>query len=848
MSYLGNADPAHFASSQIRVLHVDDQRDLAELTSEFLERKNDDFTVVTETNAQNALDRLASESIDCVVSDYDMPRHDGLEFLEQVRDDHGDIPFILFTGKGSEEIASEAISAGVTDYLQKESGTDQYTVLANRIENAVEHHRSRRAVEATEEKLLQLAERTDDVLFLFDGDWDRLLFINSAYEDLWGGSIAELQDDPTAFLDHIHPDDRERAKRSLERLQHGEPDTIEYRIVTKEGDQRWVRGETKPIFGDHGNVSRIAGFVRDITDQKSREQELRARATAMEAATDGIAILNDDHEYVFVNESHAEIYGYDTPGELLGESWRVCYDDTDVARFESDILPQLAETGEWHGEMTVTAANDETLHQDLMLQRLDDGRTVCVVRDITERKQREQELERYKILTEEVTDGISVVSEDGTIQYENPAFERLLGYDRSTREGTTAFEDMHSEDRQEVIDRFTSLVADDSEKTDRVQYRIRHADGSWRWLESDASGRTHPALDGCVITSRDITERKERERELEEVTSQYATLIEHFPNGGVFLFNENLRIVRAGGTELRKVGLSRDGVEGTTPHDRYPDEIADEHAYYFEKTLAGEEHRYQQSYQGEDYEILTVPIRDDAGEVIYGMAVSRNITQQVEQRRKLERQNERLEEFAAVVSHDLRNPLRVAEGRVELLREECDSEHLDAIETALQRSDRIIEDVLWLTREGRDMGSTDTVALREAVDDAWKLVADDMEQAELHYGTGDQSLSPIVADADRLRQLLENLFRNALEHGGGDVTVTVGPFADGFYVEDTGPGIPESERDDVFVPGYSTSDEGTGFGLAIVKRVVDAHGWEIDVTESSVGGARFEITSVEFPE
>jgi len=148
-------------------------------------------------------------------------------------------------------------------------------------------------------------------------------------------------------------------------------------------------------------------------------------------------------------------------------------------------------------------------------------------------------------------------------------------------------------------------------------------------------------------------------------------------------------------------------------------------------------------------------------------------------------------------------------------------------------------------REGRDIGARDAVALQETVDAAWNLVADEMEQAALHYDTGEQSLSLIVADDDRLRQLLESLLRNALEHGGEDVTVTVGELADGFYVEDTGPGIPEAERDEVFVAGYSTSEGGTGFGLAIIKRVAEAHGWDIDVTEGSTGGARFEITGVE---
>ena len=102
----------------------------------------------------------------------------------------------------------------------------------------------------------------------------------------------------------------------------------------------------------------------------------------------------------------------------------------------------------------------------------------------------------------------------------------------------------------------------------------------------------------------------------------------------------------------------------------------------------------------------------------------------------------------------------------------------------------------------------------------------------------------LQADATRLRQLLENLFRNSVDHGGEDVTITVGTLADGFYVADDGPGIPEAERDQVFESGYSTNRDGTGFGLAIVEEIAAGHGWEITVTEGVEGGARFEVTGV----
>jgi signal transduction histidine kinase len=127
------------------------------------------------------------------------------------------------------------------------------------------------------------------------------------------------------------------------------------------------------------------------------------------------------------------------------------------------------------------------------------------------------------------------------------------------------------------------------------------------------------------------------------------------------------------------------------------------------------------------------------------------------------------------------------------------------------------------------------------------MVADDTDHAELVHDDELASVE-IKADDDRLRQLLENLLRNAIEHGGRDVTVTVGTLDNGMYIEDTGPGIPEEQREDVFAAGYSSGENGTGFGLSIVKQIVNAHGWNVTVTESADGGARFEITGVEFSE
>ncbi|SHH45542.1 ATP-binding response regulator [Halobaculum gomorrense] len=453
------------ALDAIRVFHIDDDPEFAELVATFLEREHDRIEVRSATDAEAGLDVLAERDVDCIVSDHDMPGRDGIEFLRAVREEYPDLPFLLFTGKGSEEIASDAISAGVTDYIQKGGGTDQYALLANRVVNAVEAVQSRR----------MLTERT----------------------------------------------------RRLETLIGNLPGIV-YRCRNDPGwPMKTVDGEVEPLTG----------------------------YTAAELEADRI-------------------------------SWG------------NDIV--------------------------------------------------------------------------------------------------------HPDEREAVWDAVQNGLATDS--AFEVTYRIRTRDGDTKWVW-----------------------------ELDE-------------------------------------------------HDRA--------------------RRLRESHD------------------------------------ELRRQNERLEEFVSVVSHDLRNPLNVATGRLDLARDDCDSEQLDAVKHAHDRMEALIEDLLALAREGEAATDLDAVDPAAMVRECWTNVE-----------TVDASLAvefdgAILADERRLRQLFENLVRNAVEHGGDGVTVTIGELDGGFFLEDDGVGIPADRRESVFEAGYSTSREGTGFGLRIVKQVVEAHGWEIRVTESRDGGARFEVTNV----
>lgn len=315
------------------------------------------------------------------------------------------------------------------------------------------------------------------------------------------------------------------------------------------------------------------------------------------------------------------------------------------------------------------------------------------------------------------TNLLSLLDADGTIRYQSPSVERLLGFAQDETVGRSCTEVFHPDDRERVSDAFENVVSNDEYVVEAVEYRHLTGDGTYLWVESVTS--SYPTSDGhYVINTRDISTRKQ-------------------------------------------------------------------------------------------------------------------------QREDLQRANDRLREFAAIVSHDLRNPLGVVSGRLKRAREDHEIDALDSMVEPLDRMARMIDKLRTLTNQQRRAARTTLLAIAPRAEAAWSTTE-----------TGDSDLRVLLdpavefeADLGLLDHIFENLFRNAVVHNPEPVTVTVGRLADGsgFYVADDGTGIPATRVDDVLEYGYSTASEGTGAGLTIVSDFVAAHGWALTITDADDGGARFEI-------
>ena len=1034
----------------IRILHVDDEPDFADMAATFLESADERFTVQTATTAAEGLERLGPD-FDCVVSDYNMPGQNGITFLETVRETRPELPFILFTGRGSEEVASDAISAGVTDYLQKEHGTEQYTVLANRIGNAVEQFRAQEALEASQQRLSLFIEQSPLGVIEWNDSFE-IVRVNDTAEDLLGFTEAELQGrsweaivpederepvddvvtdllggedgnrsvnenlrkdgtritcewhnrgiidetgDPIAIFSQfqdissrkrderelerateriefaldeveasvweldpetetirnyparcpvfdanvetvadmvarVHADDRARVESALRTtVDTGESLSVECR-TTASIDAEWVALQINPVDGE-GAVSRIIGLTRDISDRKSRQRKLtqlqkrtqalmhtRTREETARVATDaaddvigatlsGVHLLKNRDDVLEpaavvdrVSDVFDELPTYQRdapPGSRAATVWRVFdrgeslrIDDTRESEQVTERTPArsvIIHPMEGHGVFVISSGEPHAFTEtdEALVEILATTLTTALDRIEQERarRERERELEEtnavLSTLFETLPVGILAEDADRNTLAVNQGLFEVFDIPGTPEDATGRDCEQLAEDVSEIVaddgfvERINELVAE-RQSTDPEELSLvdgRTFERSYRPIEL-ADGAGH------LWMYRDVTDRKRREarlRALNETTQRLMTADsrERITEIGVEAAASILGL-EANAIHLYEeerpalVPVARtdagDELVGDVPTFTEGDSIA-WRAYDRGETLALDDVRDDPDLYNPETSVrseLHLPLGEhglliagseaveafDEQDVVLGEVLADAIVVALEQvertaelrarERELTRQNERLEEFTSVVSHDLRNPLNVASGHLELLRRERENDHLDTIAQTHERMETLIDDLLALARHGEAASDVEPVGLARLTENCWRNVV-----------TTDATLATdidrvIRADRSRLQQLLENLIRNAIGHGGEDVTVTVGALADGFYVEDDGPGIPEDAWDSVFDVGYSTAEDGSGLGLSIVEQVADAHGWTVRLTDASEGGARFEIRGV----
>ncbi|WP_254531111.1 PAS domain-containing sensor histidine kinase [Natrinema gelatinilyticum] len=699
------------------------------------------------------------------------------------------------------------------------------------------------------ERFERMVETIDDGVYVTDHD-GRFVFVNDAFVALCKYSREELlgAHGSLFFGDRFVDTDEEEWRKLVD----GEDDSVEFEteVTGPSGETRTVQNRfvTLEIGAERGRV----GVTRDVTERKAYERELERYEMVVETVGDGVYLLDENHEFTMVNSAFASMTGYDRD-DLIGlhaESiFGVKYVETANAKqaemedtgasitvFEEEIYPATGETVIVESRFTLFEFADG-----------EQGR-IGTVRDVTDRVEYERELEQYETIVETVDDGIYVVDEEGRFTMVNDAYAELTGYSRA-----------------ELLGSHVSLVADDEtiERAREVEMEMAAGTAEGLMLEASlqtADGESVPAeatfsmlsdhLHERVGVVRDITDRKARERALEESERRYRILAENFPNGAVGLYDENLTYTVAGGELLEKFGISTDDVVGANRQERYPADLLEEVEPDIRGVFDGESNSFETKYRGRYLLAHTLPVRNADDEVDVGMLVIQDISEREEYRQKLEASNERLEQFAYVASHDLQEPLRMVTSYLQLLEtrygdslDEDGEEFLAYAVDGAERMHEMIEGLLEYSRVETRGDPFEPVDLHDALESVLADLQIQIDEHDAEITTED--LPRIEGDASQVRQVFQNLLSNAITYSGDDPPVIdVAAEREGemwkISVRDEGIGIDLDQTDRIFeifrrLHSYEEYP-GTGIGLALCKRIVDRHGGEIWVnSEPGVG-------------
>ena len=776
-----------------RVLVVYADRARARTVATSLRRADDRLRADTATSNRAAARTIESDEYDCVVAGCELPESDGIELLRSLRLDKPGLPFVFYPETPNETVVNEAIGADATEYVHPRPSVDQSDMVVSRIHNVVHIGREDRTATRQRRRLDKILSTVPSCVVELDLDGN-FVFANERAEEVLGLDKEALTErrynDPEWELrdltgkpipDADLPFSRVVDSKSLVR-------NLRHKIAWPDGTERVLSVSGAPLFDD-GELDGVVCSLTDVTEQQRREQRLEE----LHAATRGLSSATTADEVARIgSEAATTVLGFEMNGVHLFDASEGGLAPTavsDTARERTDELATFDHGIAW-----------ET-YQDGEVRAYGDIREADEVFD----PDTDVESGLYFPLGQH---GVLVVSSETTENFDDAD----LSLGKILAANVTAALDRVARERMLAsLQRQTKALMNSSTEAETADLAVEAAE---EIIDAGISGFFDLDEDGTRLERVSVTDRME------------SVLPEHFgPDDGPvpsFLWS----VVE----QDDPVTLLDARADGEFPEDCPVRSVLAYPARDGIFVVATDEEPALDDTDAGLCSIL-VGALDAALQRVQREALLRERTQ------RLAEQNEQLDQFASVVAHDLRNPLQVLRGVLDTAV--VDDEPADRGTEALNRMEGIINDVLTLAREGTSIDSPEPVSLSSLAHSSWTVV--DGADASLVV----ESECRLVADAGRLRQLLENLYANAVSHGSPGVAVTVGGTPDGFYVADDGPGVSPTEQDRIFESGYSGTENGTGFGLAIVSQIAKAHGWTVTATDSAEGGLRVEFAGVE---
>jgi PAS domain S-box-containing protein len=824
------------------ILFVDDEPSLLQLSKLFLERSGD-LSVDTSPSAKEALEYLDTHIPDAVVSDYQMPGMDGIAFLKRVRSQFGDVPFILFTGRGREEVAIEALNSGADFYLQKGGDpTSQFVELKHKIRMAVERRKAEEALRQETDFNHAIFDSVPGILYLYDSS-GRLVRWNKNHETITGYSGEELAG--RHVLDWFpDPADREVVSAGIRRAMEEGQGSAEATLVTRSGVGIPFFFTARRLRID--NQAYFTGIGIDITEKRKTEEALHVSEEMFrgisERSSDLIYMEDRNRVITYVSPSVERILGF-MPDEITGKKGEsfVLPEDMQKIQERRDIRrkggkPEILEVRAKRKDGSVAVLD----LQAIPVVRNGEFQGFQVIgRDVTERRRAEQlqkeSEEIYRTLAENLPEFV-IVHCGGTILYANRISAQVTGIRQEDLVGRSIFEFVAPESRDLVVDRMN--LRGKGKPTGWNEIGIIPRAGEHRVALVNSIEIPYLGSPAVLVVMSDITAHKDLEASLRESEERFRVLSEQSLDT-IMLFDPELRHLYVNPAVEKGLGIPPADFIGKTHAEMgFPEHLVRlweeslEQVFITNTPLEVE----FQIPNGAWVHWLLSPVNGPDGGVAQVLGSARDITKLKMTEETLRRANRQINILNAITRHDILNQITLMQGCIALMKENArgttwEEEELSQLESATER----IRDQIGFTSIYEDIGSSEP---------RWQDVAAVVGRKPARQGISvitDLGRLEVFADP-MLEKVFYNLMDNTARHGGPVDTIRISaettPDGCTILFQDNGKGIADDQKEKIFERGFGNN---TGLGLFLVREILAITGITIRETGKAGSGARFEM-------
>ncbi|HUK85543.1 MAG TPA: PAS domain S-box protein [Candidatus Acidoferrum sp.] len=833
----------------IHILHVDDDTSILEISKQILMDMGN-FEIDHSCCVDDAYKKLATFNYDVIVSDYDMSQKNGLEFLKELREARNEIPFILFTGKGREEVAIKALNLGSDAYINKAGDPETvYGELSHALYKTIERKRSKKLLADSEQKYRRLIEDMSQGVIIVEGPKPRIVFANSAMERMTGFSSQELFSfSPAEIANLIHPDDRFAFLHRLGQRLAGEKQesAYEFKGIRKDGSMTWLEVCSSLIEYDGQRL--VQGVFLDITQRKNAEMKLieseaKYRSMFDNAEAGMFRTKLDGSEILDCNEMFLKILNF-TRGEVQSSPSMVHWADP-LQRQEMIRLLQI------NGRLS--GFECKLLNKQGEIRTCIGSISICPekgilegsVIDITDRKKAEEALkeseERYHSLSSATFEGI-VISREGKILDVNSQLAKMLGSEPNELVGTNVSDCVAPESLDLVIANIKNSFEGPYE------HLAKRKNNSVFPVEVRAKLINYKGYPARVSAIRDITDYKEAGKELENNKLYFETLLNSILSGVIVVDSETHEIIDANPAALGLIGIAKEEVVGKVCHKFIcPAEIGKCPITDLGQTIDKAE-RAIITVDGRRPVIKSVVKTNHKGKTLLvenfvDISALKKIEENLKQNQKhLEMMNEKLKFVGELTRHDVRNKLSAINGYSYIIKKKLVGQpniaiDLDKIGQSIKQIERIFD--FAKVYEYLGVEKLVFVNVGSALDYAKALFS-----GSLPIIVNDCHFLNVAADSF-LQQMFYNFIDNTNKHGKNVTTIIVHYEENNnhlkLFYEDDGVGISAENKIQLFKEGFSTEGS-TGFGLFLSKKMIEVYGWQIEEIGEPGKGVKFVIT------